>query len=134
MDTPAGALRRIASHAARLLSLRMALAAEELGAAGEQWLRWLALAAAIVALLALALLFVGAAVAAALWPVLGWPALMLVALFYALFAVGMGLLLADRLRSAPPLLEVTRRELTRDLAGLQSGPAAPERAEPADAR
>jgi uncharacterized membrane protein YqjE len=122
-----GALRRLTGHLARLLSLRLALAAEELGGTVEQWLRWLTLAALIVALAALALLFVGAALAAALWPLLGWPVLLLVALLYALLAIGVALLLTDRLRTAAPLLEITRRELARDLAALQAGPANEER-------
>ena len=47
------------------MTLRVALAADELDAARLQWLRWLALVLGFVALAALALLALGAAFAAA---------------------------------------------------------------------
>lgn len=123
-----GALRRIGAHALRLLSLRVALAAEELDAARGQWLRWLALAVSIVLLAMLALLAVGAAVAAAFWPQIGWPILLVIAAVYGGFAALLLGRLQAQVRAAPPLLAATRHEFERDwelVRGVAPAPSPP---------
>lgn len=114
-------LRGLAAHGLQLARLRAELAAEELDAARAQWLRWVALAVLAAALAALTLLAIGAAVAVALWPALGWPVLLVVAAAYGLAAWALLGWLQRDVQAAPPLLAVTRRELARDLALLQGG-------------
>jgi uncharacterized membrane protein YqjE len=124
-----GSLRRIAAHALRLVSLRAALAAEEIDAARMQWLRWAALALLAVMLATLTLLALGAAVAAAFWPAVGWPILLAVGAGYGLAAYLLLSRVQSEVRAAPPLLDVTRRELARDFDLLRGNASASGSAE-----
>ncbi len=124
MASAVGALGRIGAHALRLVTLRVALAADELDAARLQWLRWLALVLGFVALAALALLTLGAGFAAAFWPQFGWPVLLIVAAVYALAAAWVLHRLVGEVRAAPPLLDLTRHELDKDLRVVRAGTVA----------
>jgi uncharacterized membrane protein YqjE len=124
MASAVGALGRIGAHALRLVTLRVALAADELDAARLQWLHWLALVLGFLALAALALLALGAGFAAAFWPQFGWPVLLIVAAVYALAAAWVLHRLVGEVRAAPPLLDLTRHELDKDLRVVRAGTVA----------
>ncbi len=113
------AVARVGGSLIGLLHNRLELASLELDEARDR------LVVTLVAALAAALLLAGAAVALsawiafALWPVLGHAVLGLIALVYAIAAIGLITGLRRRLRGAPPLLGDTLTELKRDVASMR---------------
>lgn len=117
---------RVLQHVGRLLLLRADLAAEELALARQQWLAWICVALAGIALLAVALVAAGAWLTLLLWDRFGAGTAGVLAL---VFAVAGGLLLRGLVRAAektPAALSRTRAALHEDYEGLASA-IAPQR-------
>jgi hypothetical protein len=117
---------RVLKHVGRLMLLRADLAAEELALARQQWIAWICVALAGVALLAVALAAAGAWLTLLLWDRFGAGTAGVLAL---VFAVAGGLLLRGLVRAAektPAALPRTRAALHEDYEGL-AGAVAPQR-------
>jgi len=120
------ALGRVLQHVGRLLLLRADMAAEEVALGSRQWIGWLCLALAAVALLLVALVGASAWLTLVLWERFGAATIAVLAL---LFAVVGALLFASLLRAvreAPAMLAQTRAALHEDYEAL-AAVAAPGR-------
>jgi uncharacterized membrane protein YqjE len=124
-----GALRRAARAATSLLLARAQFAAVELTQTGVDALRWLLWALCATALLALTLISATVAIVLAVWDWLGWYALALLTLAYALLTLYVASRLWRALNARPPVLAQTLAELSKDRealfgAELDAGPEA----------
>jgi uncharacterized membrane protein YqjE len=116
-------LRRLGAASSKLLLSRAEFASLELAEARGQILRWFVLALLTMSLLLLALIAGSALFVVLLWPTLGWVALILVVLAYALGATILGLRLHREIAAAPPPLSETLRQLTQDRETFAGGHA-----------
>jgi uncharacterized membrane protein YqjE len=107
-------LRRLGASTSKLLLSRAEFAALELAEARGQLLRWLAMALLATSLLVLALIAASALFVVLLWPLIGWVALLLVVIAYALGALLIGVRLRREVTQAPPPLSETLRQLAQD--------------------
>lgn len=120
---PPGPLRRLARAGAALLVARAEFASVELALARAQLMRWLLLALLALLLGLLGLLSVTALLTLALWPLLGWAALLVPAVGYLAAGAWVVLRLLREVDTAPPLLHQTLQELTRDREALMQAMA-----------
>ncbi len=124
------ALGRVLRHVGRLLLLRADLAAEESAALGRQWLGWLAVALAALALLTVA---VGAAVAwltLLLWDRFGIATTGVLAAVLAIVAALLVRGIGRAAAASPPPLARTRAALGEDYEALTSALSPRRDAEP----
>ncbi len=101
-----------------MLLARAEFAAVELTQNASDALRWILWALAATALLALTLIAATATIVAVLWPWLGWIALALLTLAYAVVTAYLLYRLNRALHSRRPLLAQTLAELSKDRAAL----------------
>jgi uncharacterized membrane protein YqjE len=113
-----GVLGRAAKAASSLLLTRAEFAAVELTQNATDALRWILWALAATALLALTLIAATATIVALLWPWLGWIALGLLTLTYAIATAYLLYRLHRALQSRRPLLAQTLAELSKDREAL----------------
>jgi uncharacterized membrane protein YqjE len=114
------ALARVSGAAAQLLTTRVELAAVELAQARQALVRWFGLALAAAVLMLLALASATAALAAALWPALGWISLAGCAAVYGVATALLAWRIRRELREAPVPFDATVAELRRDLELLKT--------------
>ena len=113
-----GVLGKAAKAASSLLLTRAEFAAVELTQNATDALRWILWALAATALLALTLIAATATIVALLWPWLGWIALGLLTLTYAIATAYLLYRLHRALQSRRPLLAQTLAELSKDREAL----------------
>jgi uncharacterized membrane protein YqjE len=118
MMTSPGGLRGLVRTGAALVVARAEFASVELALARAQLIRWLLLALLALLLGLLGLLSATAVFALALWPLLGWGALLIPAVGYLAVAAWVVVKLQREVDAAPPLLHETLQEIGRDRDAL----------------
>lgn len=116
-----GLVREVVALSAAALGTRGELAALELTEARDRAARWLLLALVAGVLLLAALLVGSLWIVSIFWETHRSEAIVATALVYAVAGGGLMAWLVARMRSAPPLLQATVRELKQDYEALRGG-------------